>query len=223
MFRFLVFSLLTFLVARAETYGGSRLEPIGPNFNVVGPRWAKTYGRLCEKMLFGESRWVVKYHELSSHAETGIVITRNQDGKFWVTVKQATPALGPTIRYAFDEKLDLKKALEGVEIKEMNAEIPEKVAEVVYRYWTLLLGDVRPDERPVTSVVFSKQVILFAKTQEGRILAGQFPYDAHEYPKIWAVEEMAWALVDICGQPREKREKLFDLIERKARRYGTAN
>lgn len=193
------------------------MEPIGPNFNVVGPPWADTYGRLCDEMLFGERNWVVKYHELSLHAETGVAITRKQGRRFWVTVKQATPALGPTIRYAFDEKLDLEKAVKGIKVRVDSVEIPEKVARMVYRYWISLLTDVHPDEKPGTSVVFSKQVILFAKTQGRGVLAGQFPSDAHEYPRIWGAEEIAWSLVELCGLPKEKREKAFDTIERKAR------
>jgi len=213
MFRVIVFLALMFATAGAETQDRPHLEPVRQD----GDAFEKTYARLREEMLFPKSNWVIRYHELSLSAETGVSITKKQDGTFWVTAKQTRPSLGPTLRSAFDQKLNLKSALKMLKSTERNAEIPERVVKAIRRYWIALLSDVRPDERPVKSIIVSNQVILFAMTPEGKSLAGKLPVDAYKYKGIHAAEDIAWDLVDICVQPKERHKKLFDRIEQRAR------
>jgi hypothetical protein len=217
MVRVIVFLALMLSSVGAETHDRPHLEPVGPNFNTFAAPYAKTYARLCEEMLFVRSNWVIRYHEISESAETGVSITQKQDGTFWVTAKQARPSLGPAVRSVFDQNLNLRSALKAVKITERNAEIPERVVRAIRQHWVSLLGDVRPDKRPISSIIISSVVMLYAKTPGGKTLAGKLPYDAYKYTDIYAVEDIAWDLVDICVQPRESHKKLFDRIEKRVR------
>ena len=222
MFRVIVPLALALSSAGAKTQDRPHLEPVGPNFDTYAAPWAKTYARLCEEMLFTRSNWVIRYHEISESAETGVSITKQQDGTFVVTAKQTRPALGPTVRSVFDQKLNLKSALKTLKITERNAEIPERVVKAIRGYWISLLSDLQSDERPITSIIFSNPVILFVKTEEGKSLAGKLPIDAYKFRDMQVVEDIAWDLVDICVQPKERHKKLFDRMEQRARESADA-
>src|SRR5256885_10729632 len=122
----IVFLAFTTSIAEAETNDRPHLIRVRPNFDVDSP-YASTYATLCEKMLFTGPNWVIRYHEISESVETGLSITKKQDGSFWVTAKQAKPQLGPTISHAFYFKSNLDAALKTIKVVEGQAEIPEKV------------------------------------------------------------------------------------------------
>jgi outer membrane protein assembly factor BamB len=217
--RTLVVLALTISIARGEAREEGHLIPAGPNFDVDAP-YAGTYARLCEKMLFTGPSWVIRYHDVSTSAETGLAITRKQDGKFWIVVKQTKPQLGSVVSSAFDLKLNLESALKTLKTEEAHAEIPAPVATAVRSYWTSLLSNVRPYKQ--SPPVISNKTILFAKTNGGKILVGRVPADSFKYPRMAAVEDIALNLIKVCVSSPESRQSLFDQIERKARTFRTA-
>lgn len=219
--RVIIFLALTVSILRAETAKRPHLIRVGPNFDVDAP-YARTYAKLCEKMLFTGPNWVIRYHEISESVETGLSVTKAQDGKFWATVKQSRPQLGPTVSHAFYFGSNLESDLKTLKVSEGRADIPEKVATAIQRYWISLLSDVRPYERRSSTVTISNQVILFAKTPDGQTLAGRLPSDAFKYSDIHAVEDIEWDLVKICVGPKRGQKKLFDRIEKRARESADA-
>jgi hypothetical protein len=219
--RVIVFLALTISIAKSETNDRPHLIRVRPNFDVDAP-YANTYARLCEKMLFTGPNWVIRYHEISESVETGLSITKKQDGSFWVTVKQAKPQLGPTVSHAFYFKSNLEAALKTLKVVEGHAEIPERAVTAIRRYWIALLSDVRPYERRSSTITISNQVILFANTPDGKTLAGRLPPDAYKYSYIHAVEDIEWDLVKVCVHQQESPKKLFDRIEQRARESADA-
>ncbi len=202
--------------ARAEAGNQGHLVPVKPIFQPDGP-YATTYARLVEEKLFTDPNWVIRYHYVSK-AEIGLAVTREQDGRFLLTVKQTKPTLEYIVATAFSLKWDLKSALATLELHEAHAHIPETTVVAIRRYWISLLNDVRPSP-PVfrnKALVHSNKVTLFAKTKEGKLLQGELPADASEHSRLSAVEDIVDDLLSVCVKSQSTHKTLFERIERKA-------
>lgn len=208
-------------VAGAGANDGGHLIPLRPNFDVGDVPHGKKYARLCEEKLFAGSSWIVRYHGIGESAETGLSITKQKDGKFVVTVKQAQPPLGSTLFSAFDAKLDVKTALKTVRVEEAHAEIPEAVAMAVCEFWISLLRDVQP-HKPGSWSSISKSVRLYAKSAEGKTLAGRLPPDAFKYKHLNAVESIFENLLRVCAEQGKSHKTTFDRIQGTAHSFTTA-
>jgi hypothetical protein len=212
------FLALVICLAPAEARERGHLIPVEPTFDVKGP-YAKTYARLREEKLFAGPNWVLRYHS-SSNVELGVSISKRQDGKYWVTVKQAKPPLPSILALARNQKWNLQWALNTVEFHQAHAEVPETTVESILDYSLSLLTDVRPLPQSLSPMVISNKVTLFAKAPRGRVLEGQLPPDAAKYRHIYAVEDIVDDLVGICAEPQENHDVVFRHIEEKARRFS---
>jgi hypothetical protein len=212
-------------LAGAEARDGAHLIPVEPMFGSNEP-YASTYSKLVEEKLFTGSNWVIRYHFVSK-AEIGLSITKKQDGRFWVTVKQTKPTLEYVVTNAYRKylKWNLKSALETVEFHEARAEIPESTVTAIRGFWISLLSDVRSPS-PVSgnkTLVLGSKVTLFAKTTRGRILQGELPANAGQHTRLNAVESIVGDLITVCVKPQNPHKTLFEAIERRARESADSN
>ena len=203
--------------------GAAHLLPVRPAFDAFEPgsRFAKPHATACEKLLFTPPDWVIRYYSSGESTTLGLSISRAPDGKFMVTVRQATPALGSVIREASSLGRDLDKALAAVRIDKAQGEIPEATSMAIRSLWLSLLNRTEPvsDERLkqyYQHPVLSETNILFAKASNGRILAGKLPPDAYKYSQLMSVQDIVGELVRICIHPGEKHQGAFKRLERKA-------
>jgi hypothetical protein len=202
-------------VVEAGAAEGGHLVRIRDDFNTAGAPYAKTYARLCEEMLFTGSNWIIRYYRGSETGETGVSITREQDGRFWVTAKYIRAQL--TAMLMLEDSRDLKSDLKAIKVLKARTEIPERLASAISDSLTSLLGDVRPEERNYSGHWFLDEVQVYAKTKGGTILRGKLPPDTRKYRNLTAVNEMYFDLVELCLTPQANHKSLFDRIERRAR------
>jgi hypothetical protein len=222
--KFVVAALMISLTA-AEAGDGAHLIPVEPIFGSNEP-YASTYSKLVEEKLFTGSNWLIRYHFVSK-AEIGLSITKRQNGRLLLTVKQAKPTLDYVVTNAYRKylKWNLKSALKTVEFHEAHAEIPEPTVTAIRGFWISLLSDVRPSS-PVSrekTLVLGIKVTLSAKTTDGKILQGELPADADKDSRLHAVEEIFEDLISICADKPKDRKRLFARIEEKAKRFTPAN
>ncbi len=210
--KFALAALMISLIG-ADARGRGHLIPVEPIFDVNGP-YAGIYAKLCEEKLFAGPNWVVRYHS-TSNVELGISITKRQDGKFWVTVKQAKPPLASILPLAKSQQWNLKSALKTIEFHQAHAEVPETTVASIHRYWLSLLSEVRPSEQTSPPRVVSNRVTLFAKAASGKSVDGQLPAYADKDLRIYAVEDIVDDLVKICAEPEKTHDSLFKKIDQK--------
>jgi hypothetical protein len=112
--------------------------------------------------------------------------------------------------------LDLQAALAVVKIKQVDSEIPEAVALAVYGHWVSLLRNVRPEGKPGGPYLLSPKVILYARTDDGKILQGEMPPAGFRYKNLAVVEDVVDDLLRVCVAPAKERKSLFVRIEQSA-------
>ena len=211
----IAFRVLVICAVEAGAAERGHLVRIRDDFNTAGAPYAKTYARLCEEMLFTGSNWIIRYYRGSETGQTGVSITREQDGRFWVTAKYIRAQLKAMLM--LENPRDLKSDLKAIKIMNARAEIPERAANAVSDSLTSLLGDVRLEERTSSGDWFLDEVQVYAKTKGGKILRGKLPPDTRKYRNLTAVNEMYFDLIEVCLTPQANHKSLFDRIERRAR------
>jgi hypothetical protein len=217
-----VFAALTISLTGTEARDGAHLIPVEPMFGSNEP-YANTYSKLVEEKLFTGSDWLIRYHFVSK-AEIGLSITKGQNGRSLLTVKQAKPTLEYVTTNAYRKflKWSLKSALKSVQFHEAHAELPESTVTAIQGFWISLLSDVRP--RPAVSgdktLVLGVKVTLSARTTDGKILQGELPADADKDRRLHTVEEIFEDLISISERPNSAHEHLFERIERRIQSAG---
>lgn len=211
----IAFLVLVICVVEAGAAEGGHLVRIRDDFNTAGAPYAKTYARLCEEMLFTGSNWIIRYYRGSETGQTGVSITREQDGRFWVTAKHIRAQLKAMLM--LEDPRDLRSDLRAIKVMKARTEIPERVASAVSESLISLLGDVRPEERIYSGHWFLDELQVYAKTKGVKILCGKLPPDTRKYRNLTAVNEMYFDLLEVCLTPRSNHKNLFDRIERRAR------
>lgn len=217
-----VIATLMISLAGAEARDRAHLIPVEPVFGSTEP-YASTYAKLIEEKLFTGSNWVIRYHFISN-AEIGLSITRGENQRFLLTVKQAKPTLEYVVTNAYRKylKSDLKSALKTVEFHEAHAEIPERTVTAIRGFWISLLSDVRPlsaVSRDKT-LVLGTNVTLSAKAADGRILHGALPADADRDARLNVVERIVEDLISLCDQPSSAHKHMCERIERRIQSAG---
>lgn len=192
----------------------AHLLPVESKFD-VGPPIEKTYARVCEQMLFGERNWLLRYYSASESVTTGLSISKELRGRYWLSIRQARPQLGSVVANALSRKLDLKAELATIKITEAHAEIPQAVALAVSRLWLSLLHGVKTDEA-LQPYILSAQVMLYARTAEGRVLEGKMPPAFFKDKRLASVEDIVDDLIKVCVEPEKRRKGLFVRIEQNA-------
>jgi hypothetical protein len=187
----------------------AHLIPAGPNFDTDG-FYSKTYAQICERVLFTQEDWIIRYHRISRASETGISITKNRKNEYFVVVKESTPALGSTVSFAMNFGADVYESLKSLKIRERRTQIPKTTALAIHDFWLRLLREVRPRDEALHIV--GDHELLFAKTQNGQTLRGRLPPDAFKYDRLVRVLAIVEDLLRI-GKKADDRA-LLTSIER---------
>ena len=148
----------------------AHLIPAGPNFDTNG-FYSNAYAAICERMLFTDGDWLIRYHRISPTSEVGISITNNRKGQYFLLVKESTPPIGSTVSFAMNFGVDLRRSLESLKIQEHRVQIPKNTALAIYDFWLRLLREVRPRDEPLHIV--GDHELLFAKARDGQTLRGR--------------------------------------------------
>ena len=192
------------------------LLPVGPTFDVSAPI-GETYARICERMLFPGSNWIIRYHSDTESVTTGLSIYKRSDGQFRLSVRQAKPELYSVISAAFYNRLNLESALAKVRIEKADNEIPATLALALQDLWRSVLRKTRPDEKRRPPHIASAEVILYAHATNGALLAGKMPSNAGTYANFASFESIIDELIRTCDQSPKARANLLKQIESKAR------
>jgi hypothetical protein len=190
----------------------AHLIPAGPNFDTDG-FYSKTYAAICERMLFTDGDWVIRYHGVSPTSEIGISITNNRKDQYFLIVKESTPPIGSTVSSAMNFGVDLHHSLEALKVQERRVEIPKDTALAIHNFWLRLLSELRPREKPLHIV--GDHELLFAKTRSGQILRGRLPPDAFKYDRLVRVLAIVEGLSRISGE-KTRNQNLLRRIEQNA-------
>ena len=208
--------IVAFLGTQVPTPGQARsndahLVPAGPNFDTEG-FYSKTYAQICERLLFTQEDWTIRYHRIARGSETGISITKNRRNEYFVVVKESTPALGSTVSFAMNFGADVRESLKSLKIRQRRNQIPKTTALAIHDLWLGLLREARPRDEALHIV--GDHELLFAKTQNGQTLRGRLPPDAFKYNRLVRVLAIVEDLLRI-GKKADDRA-LVSSIERNA-------
>jgi hypothetical protein len=221
VWKFIVTALMISLTG-VKARDAAHLIPVEPMFGSNEP-YASTYSQLVEAKLFPGSNWLIRYHFVSK-AEIGLSITKGQNGRLLLTVKQAEPTLEYVVTNAYRKylKWNLKSALKTVEFHEAHAEIPEPTVTAIRGFWISLLSDVRPSSAVSRNktLMLGTKVTLSAKATDGRILRGELPADADQHGRLSAVRGIVEDLISLCDQPNSAHKRLFERIDRRIQSAG---
>jgi len=214
LMRLVLLVLLVILTTSSRTpaVDTAHLLPVGEMFD-VGPPIGRSYSRVCEQMLFGNTKWLLRYYSASESVTTGLSITTDAQGRYSVSVRQARPELYSVVANAYYRKLNLQSALAAVKVNQTDSEIPEAVALAVHGLWVSLLTNVRSDEKLRDSYILSPQVILYARTADRKILQGKMPPAGFRDANLASVEDVVDDLLKVCVEPEEKRKNVFIRIK----------
>jgi hypothetical protein len=214
--RALLLGLVAVIVpTQVATGTDAHLLPVGPTFDVGAPI-GNSFAHVLEKMLFVEPNWSVRYYSATETGTTGLSIARAGNGHYRLSIRQARPELGSVVASAFYRKRNLARALTKVKIKSAEAEIPEAVAVALYRLWLSLLRDVSIDEKLNSPYVLSAQILLYARTPEGKTLGGKMPPAGFKFGNLGMVGDIVDDLFKISVGPAKSQKDLFARIEKKA-------
>lgn len=200
---------------QVATGANAHLLPVGPTFDIGAPI-GNSYARVLERMLFAQPNWSVRYYSATESGTTGLSIARGPNGRYRLSIKQARPELESVVASAFYRKLNLAQALTKVKIESAEAEIPEAVAVAIHRLWLSLLRDVSMDEKLNSPYLLSAEIILYARTPEGKTLGGRMPPGGSKYRNLAMVGDIVDDLFKISVGPAKNRKDLFARIEKKA-------
>jgi len=192
------------------------LLPVGATFDVPEPI-GETYARVCVRLLFPASNWIIRYHNDNESVTLGFSIYKRSDGQFRLNVRQAKPELGSVVSDAYYNRLNLESALAKVRIEKADNEIPATLASALEDLWGSMLRKTRPAEKPRPPHIATATAILFAHASNGALLSGKLPSNANAYANFVSFENVIDDLIRSCDQSPKERANLLKQIERKVR------
>lgn len=210
-----LFAVMASVVGLSAAEHG-HLLPVGPTFDVSEPI-GKMHAKVCERMLFPESNWIIRYYNDNESVTLGFSIYRRSDRQFRLSVRQAKPELYSVISSAFYNRLHLESALAKVRIEKADNEIPVTLASALEDLWRSMLRKTRPAEKPRPPHIATATAILFAHASNGALLSGKLPSNANAYANFVSFENVIDDLIRSCDQSPKERANLLKQIERKAR------
>jgi hypothetical protein len=135
---------------------------------------------------------------------------RNPFGSdYWLTVTQATGRLADTIFTPGEKSSDLRR----IKIERCDIALPETTARAVSNTWLPMLHQVRVESTSGAILLDSSTEIFFAKTNSGKLLAGQLPPRTSK--RTSALLDIANSLIELCNVSEARRPEKFRNIEKK--------
>jgi hypothetical protein len=198
----------------------SHLLPIEPFFDTQGEH-AKQYAELCEEILFPTTGWSIRYYEVIANpsATTGISVYLQGGRDYYIDVRQSTPELKSVIQNTDYETRNFQSILGRIKMEEAKKRIPASTASEITRLWLWFLSEVGPIAKEGDTIfIDAPLIILYAKKEDGTVLAGKFPQDHQGVAKFVSFRAIVAKLIMACDATEVDRQQLFAEVERTSRK-----
>jgi hypothetical protein len=205
-----------------EVFGAanSHLLPVAPFFDTQG-EYARQYAEICEKILFPASEWRIRYYEVIANpsATMGISIYRRGAGNYYIDVWQSTPELKSVIENADYETRNLHSIYSRIEVQKAKKKVPTTTASEMTKLWFWSLSEVGPMVQEGNTIFMDAPlIILYAKKEDGTVLAGKFPPDHQGIAKFVSFRAIIAKVIVACDAAAADRPRLFAEVERRSRK-----
>lgn len=198
----------------------SHLLPVESFFDTQGEH-AKQYAELCEQILFPASGWRIRYYEVIANpsATMGVCIYRQGGRDYYIDVRQSTPELKSVIQKADYETRNLQSIYRRIKVEKAKKRIPASTASEITKLWLWSLSEVGPMLHEGDGIFMDAPlVILYAKKDDGAVVAGKFPPDHQGVAKFVSFRAIVAKLIIACDATEADRQRLFAEIERTSRK-----
>lgn len=198
----------------------SHLLPVESFFDTQGEH-ARQYAELCEKILFPAPGWRFRFYEVIANpsATTGISIYRQGGRDYYIDVRQSTPELKSVIQNADYETRNFQSIYRRIKVEKAKKRIPASTASEITRLWLWSLSEVGlMAQQGDTIFMDAPLIILYAKKEDGTVLAGKFPPDHQGIAKFVSLRAIIAKLIMACDATEANRQRLFAEVERTSRK-----
>jgi hypothetical protein len=198
----------------------SHLLPVAPFFDTQG-EYARQYAEICEKMLFPAPEWRIRYYEVIANpsATMGVSIYGQGGHDHYIDVRQSTPELKSVIEKPDYETRNLHSIYSRVKVEKAKKKVPATTASEIAQLWFWSLSEVGPMVQEGNTIFMDAPlIILYAKKEDGAVLAGKFPPDHQGIAKFVSFRAIVAKVIRACDATAADRQRLFTEVEQSSRK-----